>query len=129
MASLGITDYLADKWGGTLCNVPYAAPMTAFKLHLDVPGSAGTAHPAATSSRQQATFTRLSSGVYVFTGLPPTWLGAAAETVPYLSCWDGLTDADNCLFTAAALSPRIIAAGDKVTLTGFTVTFKNRASD
>ncbi len=66
----------------------YTGPATIFvKLHLGDPGAAGTANPAANTTRQAVTFAAASAGSVV-SNADVTWLSVPnTETYTHFSLW------------------------------------------
>lgn len=81
------------------------------KLHLGDPGSAGTSNPAATTTRQQASFAAASSGSMT-TDADLLWSSVAnAETISWISLWDA-SSAGNFIGNAQLAASKTVAVGD-----------------
>lgn len=125
--TIGISQYLADQWLGTLGVAPYFVTSPYFQLHTGIPGADGTLSVSQTVLRVPGTLT-VSAGVANFTGIPPIWQAlAAAETLSFISVWDAST-AGNFLLSGQMLVPEIVAVNDQFALGSFALALTNLAS-
>lgn len=82
------------------------------KLHLGDPGAAGTANPAAETTRQQATFGAGASGRAISNTDVIEWLNVStSETYTHISLWDAAA-AGNFLGRDDLSSSAAVTAGD-----------------
>jgi hypothetical protein len=109
--TLGISTYQANAWWNTWRNTPFTVGVTAFQLHLGIPGGAGTAYPSATTIRSAATFTVAANGILNFTTSPPIFNMLTDETVAFFSVWDNMSGG-NFLASGQIVTPGIVADGD-----------------
>lgn len=81
------------------------------KLHIGVPGEAGTGNPAGETTRKIVTFAAASAGT-ASSNSACTWTSVSTtETYSHWSLWDNLT-AGNCLLTGALGATVSVTAGD-----------------
>lgn len=87
-----VSDTVAAGWLDALCRgVVYDNDEFWVKLHLGDPGSAGTANPAAETTRKQAAFSAASARA-ITTSAAVEWTAyPAAETVSWVSFWSAST--------------------------------------
>jgi hypothetical protein len=86
------------------------------KLHLGDPGAAGTANPAANTTRQQATFGSAAASGAISNTAVVEWLAVSTtETYTHLSYW---TAASSGTFIGSddLSSPAAMTAGDNFRL-------------
>jgi len=111
--TVGLSSAILNSWlNGLGRNTAWTQP-TAFwvKLHLGDPGSAGTASPAANTSRQQATFSAAAAGSMT-TSADLTWAAVSTtETYSHVSFWDAST-AGTFLGSDDLAAARAVTAGD-----------------
>lgn len=82
------------------------------KLHLGDPGAAGTANPAAETTRKQATFGAAASGRAISNTVAVEWTNVSTtETYTHVSLWDAST-AGNFLGRDDLSSSAAVTAGD-----------------
>lgn len=82
----GERDKMIDAWAG---RTTYTANAGVYvQLHLGDPGIAGTANPAAETTRGTATFGSAASGGSITNTAAIEWTDVAAtEDVTHISCW------------------------------------------
>lgn len=82
-----------NSWLDALARgVPYDNDEVWVKLHLGDPGAAGTANPAAETTRKQATFGAGASGGAISNTVVIEWTALpAAETLTHVSLWSAST--------------------------------------
>lgn len=93
------------------------------KMHVGVPGAAGTTNPATETTRKQATFAAASAGSMA-TNAQLAWTNVAGtETYTHYSMWTAST-AGTCGHTGA-VTANPVTAGDNFTINsgGLTVSF------
>ena len=111
------TTTLANQWLNMLRGVAFTAPAATYvKLHTGDPGAAGTANPAAVTSRSAVTLAAASGGAVALTGTQPSWSMTTSETISYISIWDNSTGG-NFLWSAQLAVAKTVADGDTLTLT------------
>lgn len=110
---------IADWLGAN--GAPGAVSNTYVKLHLGDPGEAGTANPAAETTRQEATFNAAAGGVVALTATVSWTNVSTTETYTHVSLWDHLT-AGNCLGSGALTASVPVTAADDFDLTALTIT-------
>lgn len=102
----------------------YAGPATIYmKLHVGDPGSAGTANPAAETTRKAATFGAASGGVASNTGAL-TWTSVAgSEDFTHFSLWDAASSGN--FLGSGTIVANAVTVGDTFTIDvgAATVTF------
>ncbi len=85
------------------------------KLHTGDPGAAGTAHAAAETTRQQATFASASGGV-ANTSTDLAWSSVSdTEVYSHVSMWDDAT-AGSFMASDLLAVARSVTAGDNFTI-------------
>ena len=111
-----ISDYLEPKiLDAVFNNVSLVVVSTFVKLHLGDPGEAGTANPAANTTRQAASWANASGGTCT-TDAAVTWTNVPnAETYSHISIWDAST-AGNHLWNGPLSTPKTVNVGDDFTL-------------
>ena len=94
----------------------YTAPVAFFvKLHLGDPGAAGTANPAANTTRKSTTFAAASAGS-ISTSADVVWTSVSnTETYSHVSFWDA-SSAGNFIGSCALSASRAVTAGDDFTI-------------
>lgn len=93
-------------------NTSYAEAAVWVKLHLGDPGAAGTASPAAETTRQQATFGSAATGRAISNTAAIEWTNVSTtETYTHVSLWDAST-AGNFLGRDDLSSSAAVTAGD-----------------
>ena len=93
-------------------NTSYANAAVWVKLHLGDPGSAGTANPAAETTRQQATFGSAASGGAISNTAAVEWTNVSdTETYTHVSLWSAST-AGTFLGSDDLSSSAPVTAGD-----------------
>lgn len=93
-------------------NTSYAEAAVWVKLHLGDPGAAGTANPAAETTRQQATFGSAATGRAISNTAAIEWTNVSTtETYTHVSLWDAST-AGNFLGRDDLSSAAAVTAGD-----------------
>ena len=91
---------------------PTAEAAVWVQLHLGDPGSAGTANPAANTSRQQATFGSAATGRAISNTAVIEWASVSnTETYTWISLWDASTTG-NFLGRDDLSSSAAVTAGD-----------------
>jgi hypothetical protein len=86
-----------------------------FKLHLGDPGSAGTANPAAETTRIQGTFSAASGGA-ITNSAALEWTSVSnTETVTHWSAWTASTGG-TFLCSDDLAAPKALDAGDDFTI-------------
>lgn len=111
--SVAMANSILNHWRG---GAAWVAPAGLFvKLHIGDPGAAGTANPAANTTRQQGTFaTAVTTGSLVnsadinWTNLPNT------ETYSHYSVWDAAA-AGAFQWSGQLTAPVAVAAGATAT--------------
>ena len=88
---------------------------TFIKLHIGDPGSAGTANPAAVTTRQSASFSAAAAGAIV-TSNAPAFSMTASETISHISVWSDVS-AGNFHWSAALTTPKAVVNTDTLTFT------------
>jgi hypothetical protein len=91
------------------------------KLHIGDPGEAGTANPAAETTRQSVTFAAAVGGSITSSGTVSWNNVSTTETITYISFWDNST-AGNCLGTAQLNVAAALQASDDLDLTSIVFT-------
>jgi hypothetical protein len=88
-----VSDAVANAWLDALCRgVPYDNDEVWVKLHLGDPGSAGTANPAAETTRQQSTFGVAASGRAISNSAAVEWTNVSTtEDYTWISLWSAST--------------------------------------
>lgn len=117
--AVGPTLYLVNKWlDHTFRNVLWTPPAVVyFRGHVGDPGAAGTANPAAVTTRIAVAFSAAAAGVINLSGSPELTLNAT-ENISHGSIWDAAGPAGgNCLWTAAASVVKGGVSGDIIRLT------------
>ena len=116
------TDYLENEvLDHVLAVGAYTAPTNVYvKLHLGDPGEAGTANPAAETTRQEATFSAASGGSADLSATVSWTSVSNTETYSHWSLWDNAS-AGNCLLKGALDSSVAVTAGDNFDLTALVV--------
>lgn len=127
MAVIGISEYLANAWLGTLRNVPFTVPTTCIQLHTGPPGADGTDNVSLVTDRKSMTFSNPSGGATEVSGTPANWAMTGSETITHISVWDALSSG-NFLSAATVRAPRVVANGDELILTGNDIEFPNLAA-
>jgi hypothetical protein len=104
---------VADAWLDAFArNVSYANAAVWVKLHIGDPGAAGTANPAAETTRKQATFGTPAAGGAIANTVAVEWTAyPAAETLTHVSLWTAST-AGTFLGNDALSSPAVMAIND-----------------
>lgn len=111
-----LTDYSENKLAAVLTDKPW------IKLHVGHPGEAGTANPAAESTRKQVTLAAGMFGVRAST-TEAVWAEVlTAETITHVSAWDAATGG-NCEWVAALPSPKAVKAGGTLRAKAGALTF------
>ena len=84
------SDLVANSWLDAVCrNTAYAEAAVYVQLHLGDPGSAGTANPAANTTRQAATFGTGATGRAISNTAAVEWTSVPnTETYTWISLWD-----------------------------------------
>jgi hypothetical protein len=96
-------------------NTSLAIAATWVKLHIGDPGEAGTANPAANTTRQSASWAAASAGT-VATDAALTWASVSTtEVYSHISVWDASTGG-NHLWNGPLDIPYQVSAGDTFTL-------------
>jgi hypothetical protein len=111
-----IGDYLEARiLDAVFNNVSLAVAATYVKLHVGDPGEAGTANPAANTTRQAASWAAASGGT-IATDATLTWTAVSTtELYTHISVWDAST-AGNHLWNGPLTVPYQVNAGDTFTL-------------
>jgi hypothetical protein len=111
-----IGDYLEARiLDAVFNNTSLAITATYVKLHIGDPGEAGTANPAANTTRQAASWAPASGGT-IATDAALTWASVpAAETYTHVSVWDAST-AGNHLWNGPLTVPYYVNVGDTFTI-------------
>lgn len=124
MSSVGISNYLANGWLGTLDNVPFVVGLTCVQLHIGIPGANGTSNPSAVTARKAATFTTPSGATIALASTSPQWSATAGEQIQYISVWSGFDGDGDAKFLWSALltPPKTVANGDVVNLNSCNLT-------
>lgn len=124
----GPTLHLINAWlNHTFRAATYTAPTGVYaKAHVGDPGATGTANPSAQTTRYQVTFAAAAGGAIAMNNNPEIIL-TATETITHVSFWDAPTGG-NCLWTAAALTPKSGALGDAVRLASLNLAITGLAS-
>lgn len=106
----GERNKMLDAWAG---RTTYTANAGVFaKLHLGDPGSAGTANPAANTTRQAVTFGSAASVGTISNTVAIEWTSVPnTETYTWLSFWTAST-AGTFLGSDDLSSPAAVTAGD-----------------
>lgn len=115
-ASGAFTTFSANEMlDHTFGNGAYAMPTGQFvKFHLGDPGNAGTANPAAETTRVDCgPFSASSGGTSDNDAAINLASVAATETATHISIWDALT-VGNALLKGALTTPKNFVAGDNV---------------
>jgi len=107
------SDAVWNGWLDALARAAsYSNPAIYVKLHIGDPGAAGTANPAANTTRQQATFGAASSGRAISNTALVEWTSVPnAETYTHVSLWSA-SSAGNYLGSDDLSSPAAVAVGD-----------------
>jgi hypothetical protein len=84
------SDLVANSWLDALCrNTSYSEAAVWVKLHLGDPGAAGTANPAAETTREQATFGAAATSRAIANTAAVEWLAVSTtEIYTHVSLWD-----------------------------------------
>ena len=99
----------------------YTAPSNVYvKLHLGDPGEAGTANPAAETTRTVATFSAASGGSADLSATVSWTSVSNSETYSHWSLWDAST-AGTALLYGALDSTVAVTAGDNFDLTALVI--------
>lgn len=81
---------MAEGWGPAAANSALDAALAAYpwmKLHIGAPGAAGTANPAANTTRKQVSWNSSSAGATT-NSAAPTWTAVpSSETYTHASFW------------------------------------------
>jgi hypothetical protein len=87
-----VSDFVANSWLDALCRgVAFDNDEFWAKLHLGDPGAAGTANPAAETTRKQATFSA-ASGRAITNSAALEWTNVSTtETYTWVSFWSAST--------------------------------------
>jgi hypothetical protein len=111
-----IGDYLEARiLDAVFNNTSLAITATWVKLHVGDPGEAGTANPAANTTRQAASWAAASGGTCA-TDAALTWASVAAtEVYTHISVWDAST-AGNHLWNGPLDAPYAVNANDTFTI-------------
>lgn len=97
-------------------NIAYTGNATLYvKLHLADPGEAGTASPAAHTTRAPVTFAAASAGSIASNSAATFTSMVANETISHISLWDAST-AGVCKWTGPLTTPKAVAIGDDFTI-------------
>jgi|SRR5215207_3970046 len=89
----------------------YSEPGLYVKLHIGAPGAAGTANPAANTTRVLASFATAAAGSMT-TDTDTLWATVPnAETYSHISLWDAST-AGNFVGEQALTASKTVAVGD-----------------
>lgn len=114
-----LTNFGADAiWNGT----PPPATMYG-KLHLGNPTDAGTASPAAETTRKSITRTVAAGGLACSNVGVLVWVPYLYnETISHISVWDHVS-AGNCWFVGALPAPVICSIDEAVYLAAGSITF------
>jgi len=104
---------VADAWLDAFArNVSYANAAVWVKLHIGDPGAAGTANPAAETTRKQGTFGSAASGGVISNTAAVEWtLVSTTETYTHISLWTAST-AGTFLGSDQLSSSAAVTAGD-----------------
>jgi hypothetical protein len=104
---------VVDAWLDAFArNISYANAAVWVKLHLGDPGAAGTANPAAETTRKQATFGTAASGGAISNTAVIEWLSVSTtETYLWVSLWTAST-AGTFLGNDQLSSSAAVTAGD-----------------
>lgn len=93
-------------------NISYAEAAVWVKIHLGDPGAAGTANPAANTTRKQATFGDAAASRAIANTVAVEWTNVPnTETYTHVSLWDDET-AGNFLGRDDLSSSAAVTAGD-----------------
>jgi hypothetical protein len=117
-----IGDYLEARiLDAVFNNTSLAIAATYVKLHIGDPGEAGTANPAANTTRQAASWAAASGGT-IATDAALTWTSVpATEAYTHISVWDASTGG-NHLWNGPLVAAYPISAGDTFTIPSGTLT-------
>jgi hypothetical protein len=87
------SDLVANSWLDAVARaVAYSEAAFWVKLHLGDPGAAGTANPAAETTRQQATFGSAAASRAISNTVAVEWTNVSTlETYTHVSFWDAST--------------------------------------
>lgn len=107
------SDAVANGWLDALARgVVYDNDEVWIKLHLGDPGAAGTANPAAETTRKQATFGAAASGRAISNTAAIEWTNVSTtETYTWVSMWSAST-AGTFLGRDDLSSSAAVTAGD-----------------
>jgi hypothetical protein len=120
--AVGIASAVLDAWLNALCNATNTSNLAvAFyaKLHIGIPGAAGTANAAGETTRKSVSFgapAAATNGRKCDTDASTDWTNVStAETISHLSFWDAST-AGNFLGSAALTASKTLAVGDNFSI-------------
>ncbi len=118
---MSISDYLETRiLDAVFNNTSLAIAATYIKLHIGDPGEAGTANPAANTTRQAASWGAATGG-NIFTDTTITFASVpATETYTHLSVWDA-PSGGNHLWYGPLNAPYPVNVGDTFVLSNGTV--------
>ena len=107
------SDLVANSWLDAVARATsYSEAGVYVKLHLGDPGSAGTANPAAETTRQAATFGSAATGRAISNTVAIEWTAVSTtETYTWISLWDASTSG-NFLGRDDLSSSAAVTAGD-----------------
>jgi hypothetical protein len=107
------SDLVANSWLDAVCRATaYSEAAVWVQLHLGDPGAAGTANPAANTTRQQATFGTNATGRAISNTAVVEWTSVPnTETYTWISLWDASTSG-NFLGRDDLSSSAAVTAGD-----------------
>ena len=106
----------ANAWLNVLRGTTFTGLAGTFiKLHIGDPGAAGTANPAAVTTRQSATFSAAAAGAIALSN-SPAFAMTATETISHISVWSDVA-AGNFHWSAALTTPKAVVNTDTLTFT------------
>lgn len=107
------SDAVANGWLDALARgVAYSNSEVWVKLHIGDPGTAGTANPAAETTRKQSTFGSAASGRAISNTALIEWTNVSTtETYTFVSMWSASTGG-TFLGRDDLSSPAAVQAGD-----------------
>lgn len=111
--AVGVANAVLNHWTG---RAAWTAPAGLYvKLHLGDPGAAGTANPAAETTRKATTFGANAAAGTIANTAAVSWTAyPAAETVTHFSLWDAAT-AGTFQGSGALAAPKTMAVGETLT--------------
>lgn len=119
--AVGLASATANSLLNALRGTSYSVAAVYVKLHIGDPGAAGTANPAAVTTRNQLTWAAASGGSVSLSSLA-AYSMTATETITHISIWDAST-AGNFIASGVLSASKAVNSGDTLTFNSLTASF------